>query len=126
MKLLLAIAAGGALGAVGRYATANLVGRLLGHGFPFGTIAVNVVGSLILGALIEFMALKWNVGLELRAFLVIGVLGAFTTFSAFSLDTVVLFERGDLGAAFVYVMASVVLSIAALFAGLYLIRQLLT
>ena len=126
MKLLLVIAAGGALGAVGRYATANLVGRLLGHGFPYGTIVVNVVGSLILGALIEFMALKWNVGLELRAFLVIGVLGAFTTFSAFSLDTVVLFERGELAATFVYVITSVVLSIAALFAGLYLIRQLLT
>jgi len=126
MKLLLAIAAGGALGAVGRYAAMSAVSKLFGHGFPLGTVVVNVVGSLILGMLIETAALKWSMGLELRSFLVVGVLGAFTTFSTFSLDAVVLYERGQLGLAFIYVAVSVVLSIGALFVGLAIMRQVLS
>ena len=126
MKLILAIAVGGAIGAVGRHVVAGQVLKLAGSGFPWGTVVVNVVGSFIMGALIETMALKWSVGLELRAFLTVGVLGAFTTFSAFSLDVALLTERGALFGAFGYVLISVIASIGALFAGLLLFRQILT
>lgn len=84
------------------------------------------MGSFIMGALIETMALKWSVGLELRAFLTVGVLGAFTTFSTFSLDVALLTERGALFGALGYVLISVIASIGALFAGLWLFRQILT
>ncbi len=126
MKLILAIAVGGAIGAVGRHVVAGQVLKLAGSGFPWGTIVVNVVGSFIMGALIETMALKWSVGLELRAFLTVGVIGAFTTFSTFSLDVALLTERGALFGALGYVLISVIASIGALFAGLWLFRQILT
>ena len=125
MKMLLAVAAGGALGAVGRYLVISAVGLVFGTGFPLGTIVVNVVGSFVLGALVEAMALAWSPPPELRAMLVVGVLGAFTTFSTFSMDVVLLYERGALGQAAVYVGASVVLSIAAFFLGLSLLRSVL-
>jgi len=126
MKLILFIAAGGALGAVGRYAVLVGAGHWLGAGFPYGTFIVNVVGSFLLGALVEVMALSWSPSEEMRVFLVVGVLGAFTTFSSFSLDTVVLMQKGELGFAALYVAGSVVLSVAGFFAGLALFRQILT
>ena len=126
MKLLLAIACGGALGALGRHFTTSQVMKLMGAGFPYGTLAVNVVGSFILGALVELMALRWSVGPELRAFLVVGMLGGYTTFSAFSLDTVLLIERGSYAPALAYVLANVLLAVGGLFAGLMLMRQILT
>jgi CrcB protein len=126
VKLLVAIALGGAIGAVGRHAVAGQVMKLTGGGFPWGTVTVNVLGSFVMGALIELMALKWSVGQELRAFLTVGILGAFTTFSTFSLDVALLTERGALPGAIGYVLISVLLSIGALFAGLYVFRQLLT
>ena len=125
MKMLLAVAAGGALGAVGRYLVISAVGLVFGTGLPLGTIVVNVLGSFVLGALVEAMALAWSPPPELRAMLVVGVLGAFTTFSTFSMDVVLLYERGALGQAAVYVGASVVLSIAAFFLGLALLRSVL-
>lgn len=125
VKMLLAVAAGGALGAVGRYLAITGVGQLFGTGFPLGTIVVNVVGSFVLGLLTELMALAWSPSPELRALIVVGVLGAFTTFSTFSLDVVLLYERGALGQAALYVVASVVLSVAGFFLGLALIRGLL-
>ena len=125
MKLVLAIAVGGALGAVARHYVAAQVAHLLGHGFPFGTLSVNVIGSFIMGVLIELMALAWSPSLELRAFLTVGLLGAFTTFSTFSLDFAFLFERGALASAFAYVLASVVLSVGALFIGLAATRAVL-
>ena len=85
-------------------------------------LSVNVGGSFIMGVLVEVMALAWSPSLELRAFMTVGALGAFTTFSTFSLDFMVLFERGALGAALLYALLSVVLSITALFAGLALMR----
>ena len=85
MKLLLAIAAGGALGALGRHFMMVQVGHWFGTGFPLGTIVVNVLGSFTLGVLIELMALVWSPSMEIRAFLTIGALGAFTTFSTFSM-----------------------------------------
>ena len=125
VKMLLAVAAGGALGAVGRYLVISTVGQIFGAGFPLGTVVVNVLGSFVLGALTEAMALAWSPPPELRAMLVVGVLGAFTTFSTFSMDVVLLYERGALGQAAVYVGASVVLSIAAFFLGLALLRSVL-
>ena len=123
--MIAAIAIGGALGAVGRHLVGAHMLRMLGSGFPWGTVTVNVVGSFVLGALIETMALRWSVGPELRAFMTVGVLGAFTSFSAFSLDVAVLSGRGALVPAGLYVIASVSLSILALFFGLWLFRQLL-
>ena len=122
---VLAVAAGGALGAVGRYLVMTQVGHWLGTAFPYGTLAVNVVGSFMLGLLVETMALAWSPPAELRALLVVGVLGAFTTFSTFSMDVVLHYERGELLVPGLYILASVVLSIGAFFAGLALIRAVL-
>jgi len=117
---LLQVAAGGALGASARYLTGVGAVRLFGHGFPWGTLIVNVVGSFLMGVLIVTLAQKG--GMRFAPFLTIGLLGGFTTFSAFSLDAVTLFERGQIGAAAGYVAASVVVSIAALFFGLWIAR----
>jgi CrcB protein len=125
MKLILAIAAGGAIGAVARHYVAHQAAVWLGHGFPVGTLAVNVIGSFVMGVLIETMALTWSTSAELRAFLTVGVLGAFTTFSTFSLDVAALIERGETLNAGLYIAASVILSIGALFGGLILMRAIL-
>ncbi len=126
MKLLIFIAVGGAIGAVLRHAVGAQLLRWLGAGFPFGTLAVNIIGSFAMGALVEIMALRWQVGLETRAFLTIGILGAFTTFSTFSLDVVLLYERGAFLSMALYLAASVTLSVFGLVAGLHLVRTILT
>ncbi|SMF43138.1 camphor resistance protein CrcB [Tistlia consotensis] len=123
LPLLLAIAAGGAVGALGRHFAAGQAMKLLGTGFPWGTLLVNVLGSFIMGVLIEVFARFFHPSQELRAFLVVGLLGAFTTFSTFSLDVGLLHGRGELGLAALYVIVSVSLSIAALFFGFWLIRN---
>lgn len=125
MKLLAAIAIGGAIGALGRHFAAASVAAWLGLGFPWGTLTVNVAGSFVMGALVETMALVWSPGIELRALLTVGILGAFTTFSTFSLETVMLYERGEAVLAAVYIGASVILSVGGLFAGLRLLRLVL-
>jgi CrcB protein len=125
MKMLLAVAMGGAVGAVGRFLVMNAVGSQFGHGFPWGTVTVNLVGSFVLGALIEISALHWSPSPEIRAFLVVGMLGAFTTFSTFSLDAYTLIERGQVGAAASYVGGSVVLCILGFWAGIAMLRQVL-
>lgn len=124
MSMIIAIAIGGAAGAVGRHFVNIGMASLLGHGFPWGTLTVNVVGSLIIGLLVHLMAVSWTVSPEMRALLTVGGLGAFTTFSTFSLDAVVLYERGAIGAAAIYVIVSVVAAIGALFLGLRLGRML--
>ena len=123
MKFIIIVAFGGALGAVARYLVYQLSSHWLGTHFPYGTLIVNVLGSFAMGLLIEAMALSWNVSMETRLFLAVGILGAFTTFSTFSLDFAVLYRRGDLALSMVYVMISVVFSIGALFAGLSLARH---
>lgn len=125
MKMVLMVALGGAVGAVGRYLVGVGATRLIGHGFPWGTLIVNIAGSLIMGVLIAAVALRYSVSNEMRAFLTIGILGGFTTFSAFSLDFVVLFERKDYGLAMFYLGSSVGLSILALFVGLSIARAAL-
>ncbi len=126
MKLILFIAVGGALGAVLRHAVGVQLLRWLGSGFPFSTLAVNIIGSFTLGALVEVMALRWQVGVETRAFLTVGLIGAFTTFSAFSLDVVLLYERGAFLSMAFYLAASVTLSVFGLVAGLHVFRAILT
>ena len=126
LQVLLAVALGGALGASGRHLVSRGMVHLLGAGFPWGTLLVNVLGSFLMGVLIEMAALRLELSNEMRAFLFVGVLGGFTTFSTFALDTVSLYERGDLMASFLYVLGSVTLSVAGLFAGLAIMRSVLT
>ena len=120
--VILSIALGGALGSVLRYFTSLGVARLMGTEFPWGTLLINVAGSFIIGIFAELLALRWNAGQAVRAFLVIGICGGYTTFSSFALDFSVLFERGSHEAAILYAFASVVLSILALFAAMGLVR----
>lgn len=122
MNVVVAVAAGGAAGAVLRYLVGMQVGRWLGTGFPWATLTVNIAGCFVMGLLVEIMALHWSPGPALRAFLTVGLLGGFTTFSAFSLDVALLAERGDGAGTLGYVAASVLLSIGGLFAGLYAVR----
>ena len=119
---LLQVALGGAIGAVARYLTGLGAARLAGAAFPYGTLTVNVLGSLLMGVLAALMLQK--AGAKLSPFLMTGILGGFTTFSAFSLDAVSLWEKGATGAAVFYVLASVILSIGALVAGLAIARGL--
>ena len=122
VQTIAAVAFGGAIGSVARYLVGVEAGKLLGLNFPWGTLIINVTGSMALGILAELFALRWNADEATRIFLTIGLCGGFTTFSAFSLDTVTLINRGEVGTALSYVIASVILSVLALFAGLYLVR----
>jgi len=126
MKLLLWAMVGGALGSGVRHSVNVGMGRWLGSGFPWWTLFVNVTGSFAMGLLIETFALKFQVSQEVRTFLMTGVLGGYTTFSAFSMDFALLMQRHDYAAAALYLAASVALSILALYAGLWLVRALPT
>lgn len=122
MNIFIAIAVGGGLGALARHFLSAGIYSATGSTFPWGVLVVNVLGGLAMGLIVELGALKLSYSPETRAFLTTGVLGGFTTFSAFSLDTALLIERGDWLAALLYVTSSVVLSILALFGGLWLVR----
>lgn len=126
MKMFLMVALGGAVGASGRYAVGMLATHFAPASYPWGTFTVNVVGSFVLGVLAAAMTFEWSPSPELRAFLIVGLLGGFTTFSAFSLDVVLLMERGRLGLAAIYLTTTFILSIGGLFAGLRLTRMILT
>jgi len=121
-NVLLAIAIGGGLGSLARHYLSTAISTVTGGTFPWGILAVNVVGGFAMGLIVELSALKLDLSPELRAFLTTEFLGGVTTFSAFSLDTAVLIERGDWAGAGSYMVGSVVLSVAALFAGLWLVR----
>jgi CrcB protein len=119
---LLQVAIGGAIGASLRYLTNVGAARWIGTGFPYATVTVNVLGSFLMGVLVVVLARKG--GMHFAPLLMTGVLGGFTTFSAFSLDTLTLWERGEHGLAALYVGGSVVLSLAAVVAGLAVARAL--
>ena len=97
--------------------------RLFGSGFPYGTLIVNLVGAFVMGVFIEILARRFGGSTDLRLLIATGVLGGFTTFSSFALDTAVLFERGELVSSFVYVAVTLILGLAALFLGLGLARN---
>ena len=122
MMTVLHVALGGAFGAVCRYLTGLAMRALLGGGFPWGTLTVNVVGSFLMGALV--IVLERRGASHLMPLITTGFLGGFTTFSAFSLDAVGLIEGGRTGAALLYIAASVLISLAALAAGLAAARAL--
>ncbi|MGA8321720.1 MAG: fluoride efflux transporter CrcB [Xanthobacteraceae bacterium] len=115
---------GGGLGAALRHGVNLVAARALGTEFPYGTLIINVLGSLAMGLIAEYFALKIGLPQRWRLFLTTGILGGFTTFSAFSLEAALLYERGQQMGAAIYVVASVVLAIGALFAGMAIIRML--
>ena len=116
------VALGGAIGAAARYGVGVALFRS-GAGFPVGVLAVNVIGSFLMGVVVVYLAQKMLT--HLNPFLMTGILGGFTTFSAFSLEAYTLFERGEVGQAATYVALSVILSLAALAAGIFIMRGLL-
>ncbi|MCL4119871.1 UNVERIFIED_CONTAM: hypothetical protein GTU68_020502, partial [Idotea baltica] len=121
---LLAIAGGGALGAVLRYGVSNGIYRLLGRDFPYGTLVVNVLGSLLMGFLFVLLVERMAVSAEWRLALLVGFLGAFTTFSTFSFETLALFNEGALLKALLNIIISVTLCLTATWLGMTLGRQL--
>ena len=122
--VLLAVALGGAIGSLVRYFVAGAVQSAAWPGFPWGIFVVNISGGFVMGVIVELSALKMQLTPEMRAFLTVGILGGYTTFSTFSLDSVLLIQRGAYLSAGAYMVGSVILSVMALFAGLYLVRAL--
>ncbi|MDX3972889.1 fluoride efflux transporter CrcB [Shinella sp.] len=116
---------GAGLGGAGRHGVNLLSARLFGTGFPAGTLVINVLGCLVMGLIAGAFAFRGHLPQELRLFLTTGILGGFTTFSAFSLDAALLWERGEVGLAALYVGASVIFSLLAVAAGLALSRLML-
>lgn len=126
MQMILAIAAGGALGAVLRHYLNSFAATLLGTGFPYGIFAANILGSFLMGVLIVYFALAGEGTQTMKAsFLTVGLLGAFTTFSTFSLDAALMIERGQFLTAGLYIGGSVVLAIGGLFLGMAITRMFL-
>ena len=123
-QYILAVAAGGALGAVLRYLVAIGSGRAFGTDFPWGTLIINVTGSFLIGVFTALFATRWNLPQAARIFLTVGICGGYTTFSTFSLDAWYLIERGQTVASAVYMIASVALSVGALIAAMLVVRAL--
>lgn len=115
---------GGGLGATLRHFVNIVCARALGTGFPWGTFIINITGSTVMGLIAGYLAFKGAASQPWRLFLMTGVLGGYTTFSAYSLDAALLYERGELASAALYVAGSVALAIAGLFGGLALVRHL--
>jgi CrcB protein len=123
MYPFLLVGAGGAIGAMARYGFASFVGRFWPMSFPLATLLINIIGSLAMGLFVGLMA-RWLPAWQsdARLFVAVGILGGFTTFSSFSLDTIVLIERGEVVAAGAYVLLSVVLCLIGLYLGLLVTR----
>lgn len=126
MKMFLFVALGGAVGASARYAVGIIALQISGGQSPWATFVVNVAGSFCLGIVAAFLAYSWSPSAEFKAFLVVGVLGGFTTFLAFSLDILLLAERSRFDLLGIYLFGTLVLSVGGLFAGLRLTRAILT
>ena len=124
MKALIFIAMGGAIGAVLRYGASLGVYSFMGRGFPYGTLFVNVTGSLLMGLLGVMMLERFNIGPEWRAAVLVGVLGSFTTFSTFSIETLNLLEQGDVMRAVTNIVLSVLVCLVAVWFGVLIGRQI--
>lgn len=124
MNQLVAIALGGSVGAIARFLVANGIYAVLGRGFPHGTLFVNVSGSFLMGFLTELMLQRFALAVEYRAAILVGFLGAYTTFSTFAIETLYLFEEGSLLKAFLNIFLSVVLCLAGVWFGLLWGRQI--
>lgn len=124
MNGFLIVFLGGGLGAACRHGMNVLAAHLVGTRYPLGTFVINVLGSLLIGMLAEWFALRSHLAPNLRLFLVTGIIGGFTTFSTFSLEIGLLHERGDTAAAVLYAVASVVCAVGAMFGGMYALRHL--
>jgi CrcB protein len=122
LQFIIAVAVGGSIGSVARYLVAMGSSKLFGANFPWGVLIINVTGSFLIGAFVGLFATRWDLPQAFRIFLTVGICGGYTTFSTFSLDSYYLMERGELGAALMYMVASVCLSIGALTGGLFLTR----
>lgn len=123
MLSIVAVATGGAIGSVARYLVGILATRLFGSGFPWGTLAINVTGSFLMGVFVALFATRWNLPSPGKLFLTVGICGGYTTFSTFSLDAYDLIEKSAGLEALVYVVASALLSIGALTAAMLLLRS---
>lgn len=126
IQMMLFVGLGGAMGAVGRFVVMSAVGHVTHGGFPWSTLTVNVVGALVLGSVLELSALAWSPSPEIRAMVVVGVLGSFTTFSTFSMDLYYLMDRGAIVNAAAYAVGSVLLCLVAFWAGMSLFRMILS
>ena len=126
VQMVFYVGLGGAIGAIARFMTMSVIGHYFHGTFPWGTFAVNIIGSFVLGALIEVTALQWSPSPEIRAMIVVGLLGAFTTFSTFSMDAYYLIDRGAITEGALYIMGSVLLCIMGFWAGMSLFRSVLS
>tara|TARA_R110002095_G_scaffold76520_2_gene65432 strand:+ start:874 stop:1251 length:378 start_codon:yes stop_codon:yes gene_type:complete len=124
MNMIVAVAAGGAIGAVARFLVGRGMFHLMGPGFPWGTLTVNILGSFLIGLMVELFALRYSLSHEWQGFIIIGILGGFTTFSAFSLEVGLMIEKGQISTAALYALGSMFVGVVALFAGLFAGRAL--
>ena len=124
MQSYVLVFVGGGLGASLRHFINVVCAKCIGMSFPWGTFIINITGSLVMGLIAGYLAFKGEASQPWRLFVMTGILGGYTTFSAFSLDAALLYQRGEIGSALFYVLGSVALSIAGLFAGLALVRHL--
>lgn len=122
MQIILSIACGGAIGAVLRYMLSSAVQNISGSSFPYGMLVCNVLGSMILGILYDSLSKVSLFSDNIKLFIQVGILGSFTTFSAFSLESFLMIEKGDYSAAIIFILISVILSILGLVSGIYFTR----
>jgi len=122
--LILAVAAGGAIGSVARYVVGVGAAKLFGDHLPWGTLIINVSGSFLIGLFIALFAVDWQLPQPMRVFLVVGICGGYTTFSTFSLDSYKLIQSGEVVTAGTYIIGSVLLSVSALMTAVLIVRSL--
>ena len=122
MNVILSIAFGGAIGAVSRYMLSSAVQNISGNSFPYGMLLCNILGSMILGILYDSLSKGSLFSDNIKLFIQVGILASFTTFSAFSLESFLMFEKGEYSAAIIFILLSVILSIVGLVSGIYFIR----
>lgn len=124
MQSTLLVMLGGAIGAAARYHLGRLTTHIMGPGFPWGTLAANLLGGFAMGLLVGILARFIDGGEQIRLFVAVGVLGGFTTFSSFSLELILMLQRGEMAAAFTYIALSVAGAAAMLALGLWAVRAL--